>query len=158
MLTIYLKLSNYKKYNDIIIYDLIVKMYNYLEESNALKNNISERQITLLKNIILYNIINIGDKEFRNIEDIDYNELYLKQIVMKQIIDIVFKKPNIKEQQKIILRTRYGIDDGIYKTLEETGNIFGVTKACICDHEQKTMRKVRKRDVVRLVEDYFYTD
>lgn len=41
------------------------------------------------------------------------------------------------EKNKIVLRTRFGIDDGIYRSLPETAKIFSMTAEGVRQIEQK---------------------
>ena len=52
-----------------------------------------------------------------------------------------------KEQNVIILR--FGLDDNKKKTLEEIGNIYGVTKECIRQMEKRAIRKIYSDNEIR---------
>ena len=51
----------------------------------------------------------------------------------------------LTEREQKIIRLRFGIDDGKYRTLEEVGREFGVTRERIRQIEVKAIRKLRFR-------------
>jgi RNA polymerase primary sigma factor len=50
---------------------------------------------------------------------------------------------SLTEKEAMVLRLRYGIDDGETKTLEDVGKMFGVTRERIRQIEAKALRKLR---------------
>ena len=62
------------------------------------------------------------------------------QIIREQI-DIVLQK--LPERERKIIQLRYGLDDGRYRTLEEVGREFGITRERIRQIEAKVLRKLR---------------
>lgn len=141
-----------------IIYDLMVSIYNYLDEKKLIKNGFSERQIIFLKNLILDNIINIASVNANNVECVDYNDLYLNKLLEEEILSVIFNNNLMNEKQKSMIRVRYGLDDGQFRTLEDTGKIFGITKAGMFSCEKNVLKKVRKKEILGLLEDYFYVE
>ena len=57
--------------------------------------------------------------------------------------DIVFIVNKLKEREAEVVRMRYGLDDIKRYTLEEIGNIYGVTKECIRQTEKRAINKIR---------------
>ncbi|MCH5163119.1 MAG: sigma-70 family RNA polymerase sigma factor [Clostridiales bacterium] len=49
----------------------------------------------------------------------------------------------LSPREEIIIRSRYGLDDGIPKTLEDVGQTFNVTRERIRQIEAKALRKLR---------------
>lgn len=54
-----------------------------------------------------------------------------------------------------ILAMRFGLEDGVMHTLEETGSEFGVTRERIRQIQAKALEKLRKHDELRKVKDYY---
>jgi RNA polymerase primary sigma factor len=50
---------------------------------------------------------------------------------------------SLTEKEAMVLRLRYGLDDGETKTLEDVGKMFGVTRERIRQIEAKALRKLR---------------
>ncbi|MBZ0186774.1 MAG: hypothetical protein K8F91_11040, partial [Candidatus Obscuribacterales bacterium] len=53
-----------------------------------------------------------------------------------------------------VLRLRFGLDDGRIRTLEEVGQLFGVTRERIRQIEAKALRKLRHPNRSRRLRDY----
>jgi len=54
-----------------------------------------------------------------------------------------------------ILGMRFGLDDGVMHTLEETGEEFGVTRERIRQIQAKALEKLRKHKELKKVKDYY---
>lgn len=54
-----------------------------------------------------------------------------------------------------ILGMRFGLEDGVMHTLEETGEEFGVTRERIRQIQAKALEKLRKHKELRKVKDYY---
>ncbi|MCX6723945.1 MAG: sigma-70 family RNA polymerase sigma factor [Candidatus Staskawiczbacteria bacterium] len=54
-----------------------------------------------------------------------------------------------------ILAMRFGLDDGVMHTLEETGEEFGVTRERIRQIQAKALEKLRKHKELKKVRDYY---
>lgn len=54
-----------------------------------------------------------------------------------------------------ILGMRFGLEDGVMHTLEETGEEFGVTRERIRQIQAKALEKLRKHGELRKVKDYY---
>jgi RNA polymerase primary sigma factor len=64
----------------------------------------------------------------------------------------------LTEREQEVVRLRFGLDDGRIRTLEEVGQIFGVTRERIRQIEMKTLAKLRHPMVSRPLRDYFDSD
>jgi RNA polymerase primary sigma factor len=60
----------------------------------------------------------------------------------------------LTEREQEVVRLRFGLDDGRIRTLEEVGQIFGVTRERIRQIEMKTLAKLRQPMVSRPLRDY----
>ena len=74
------------------------------------------------------------------------------RVLLKEQLDEVLKTLNDREE--VVLRYRYGLDDGSQKTLEEVGKIFNVTRERIRQIEVKALRKLRHPSRRKKLEDY----
>ena len=57
--------------------------------------------------------------------------------------DIEMIISTLKDREQEVVRMRYGIGNTARKTLEEIGNIYGVTKECIRQTELRALKKMR---------------
>ena len=57
---------------------------------------------------------------------------------------ILASMDNLNEREQMILKLRFGIDDGRQRTLEEVGKVYGVTRERIRQIEEKALQKMRK--------------
>ena len=74
------------------------------------------------------------------------------RVLLKEQLDEVLKTLNDREE--MVLRYRYGLDDGSQKTLEEVGKISNVTRERIRQIEVKALRKLRHPSRRKKLEDY----
>ena len=58
--------------------------------------------------------------------------------------DIESVVSTLKEREQAVVRMRYGLGELGRKTLEEIGKIYGVTKECIRQTENRALRKLRE--------------
>ena len=62
------------------------------------------------------------------------------EMLKEEISDVLL---TLTEREEQVLRLRFGLDDGSSKTLEEVGQMFGVTRERIRQIEAKALRKLR---------------
>ena len=72
----------------------------------------------------------------------DTPEEYMLDIDNKETLDRILKTLDTRERD--IIRVRYGLDDGEYHTLEETGKIVKITKERVRQIEASAFRKLRQ--------------
>lgn len=90
----------------------------------------------------------VGDEEDSNLEDFIEDtqeptpEEAVAALVQKEEVQEMLSTLSEKEQK--ILRLRYGLEDGNVHTLEETGQILGVTRERIRQLESRALEKLRK--------------
>lgn len=90
----------------------------------------------------------VGDEEDSNLEDFIEDtqeptpEEAVAALVQKEEVQEMLSTLTEKEQK--ILRLRYDLEDGNVHTLEETGQILGVTRERIRQLESRALEKLRK--------------
>ncbi|HET9732716.1 MAG TPA: RNA polymerase sigma factor RpoD [Acidimicrobiales bacterium] len=60
----------------------------------------------------------------------------------------------LTEREQDVVRLRFGLDDGQMRTLEEVGQVFGVTRERIRQIEAKTLAKLRHPQRSQVLRDY----
>lgn len=60
----------------------------------------------------------------------------------------------LNDREKKVLELRFGLEDGIARTLEEVGQEFNVTRERIRQIEAKALKKLREKDYERILIDY----
>lgn len=68
--------------------------------------------------------------------------------------DIIEVMAGLSPRERDVLRLRFGLDDGRPRTLEEVGQLFGVTRERIRQIEAKALRKLRHPNRSRKLRDY----
>jgi len=72
--------------------------------------------------------------------------------LLKEQLDDVLE--TLTPREKKVLKLRFGLDDGRSRTLEEVGQIFGVTRERIRQIEAKALRKLRHPMRSKRLKDY----
>lgn len=72
-------------------------------------------------------------------------------MLREQLITVLHK---LTPREEMVLRLRYGIDDGRPRTLEEVGKEFNVTRERIRQIEAKALRKLRNPSKSKKLKDY----
>jgi RNA polymerase primary sigma factor len=78
-------------------------------------------------------------------------ELASQQLLKTQITDALCR---LTERERRIIVLRFGLDDGQFRTLEEVGREFGITRERIRQIEAKALRKLRHPHHSRLLRGY----
>ena len=78
-------------------------------------------------------------------------ELASQQLLKTQIGDALDK---LTDRERKIVVLRYGLEDGRYRTLEEVGREFGITRERIRQIEAKALRKLRHPTFSRKLRGY----
>lgn len=76
----------------------------------------------------------IEDKKASATEDVEYDHL------KSDILNVI---STLKDREQAVVKMRYGIENDTKMTLEEIGNIYGVTKECIRQTELRALKKMR---------------
>jgi RNA polymerase primary sigma factor len=61
---------------------------------------------------------------------------------------------DLTEREQKILSMRFGLKDGVTHTLQEVGEVFGVTRERIRQIEAKSLEKIRKHEYLKKLEGY----
>lgn len=72
--------------------------------------------------------------------------------LLRNDIDVVLN--SLLPREREVIRLRYGLDDGRERTLEEVGQLFGITRERVRQIEFKAMRKLRQPDRCNKLEGY----
>jgi len=72
--------------------------------------------------------------------------------ILREQIDVVLAR--LPERERKIIQLRYGLNDGRYRTLEEVGREFGITRERIRQIESKVLRKLRHPAYGRALRSY----
>lgn len=62
----------------------------------------------------------------------------------------------LNDQEKEVIRMRFGLDDGVVKTQKEVGDEFGLTKTRIGQIERKALSKLKNPEVQRVLIDFVW--
>ncbi len=78
-------------------------------------------------------------------------DVAFRQLLKEQVEEVL---SSLLDREARILRLRFGLEDGRARTLEEVGNVFGVTRERIRQIEAKALRKLRHPSRSRKLRDY----
>jgi RNA polymerase primary sigma factor len=89
----------------------------------------------------------IGDEESSQLGDFieDKNLEAPEDVTMRNILreELLRAMDVLTEREQMILKLRFGFDDGRPRTLEEVGRVYSVTRERIRQIEEKALRKLR---------------
>ncbi len=88
----------------------------------------------------------IKDERNQSPEEFATNEM-LKDEISEVLLTLT-------EREEKVIRLRFGLEDGKPRTLEEVGQMFGVTRERIRQIEAKALRKLRHPSRSRKLRDY----
>jgi len=120
-----------------------------------------EEKILEIKNISQLPIslqLQIGDDKSSSLADITEDkqavnpEEYAEYANLKQQIEKALNSLNDRERRVLILR--FGLEDGVARTLEEVGQEFNVTRERIRQIEAKALKKLRDKGSEKALLDY----
>jgi RNA polymerase primary sigma factor len=100
----------------------------------------------------------IGDEEDFSLSDLveDQSAEVPADAATRMLLNEAVKRAlgELTEREQEVVRLRFGLDDGRVRTLEEVGQIFGVTRERIRQIEMKTLAKLRHPMVSRPLREY----
>ncbi|MBQ7718231.1 MAG: RNA polymerase sigma factor RpoD [Clostridia bacterium] len=79
------------------------------------------------------------------------SELASFMLLKEQLMGVL---DTLTAREEKVLRLRFGLDDGRPRTLEEVGNVFGVTRERIRQIEAKALRKLRHPSRSKKLKDF----
>lgn len=120
-------------------------------EEVAKKMNIAPDKIEMFlsaytKTISIENGLEKSDGKDLNVADIlaDNSNLISENAEYQSLKDDIKNViSTLKEREQEVVKMRYGLDDTERYTLEEIGNIYGVTKECIRQTELRALKKMK---------------
>lgn len=123
-----------------------VKVADVAKKMNISPDKIETFLSAYTKTISIENGIERSDGKDLNVADIlaDSKPLISENIEyqgLKADIDNVIS--TLKDREKEVVKMRYGLDDTQRYTLEEIGNLYGVTKECIRQTELRALKKMK---------------
>ena len=119
--------------------DKIRDIYKISQEPVSLETPIGEEDDSHLGDFI---------KDERNVSPEEYAT---NEMLKDEINDVLL---TLTEREEKVIRLRFGLDDGKSKTLEEVGQLFGVTRERIRQIEAKALRKLRHPSRSKKLKDY----
>ena len=119
--------------------DKIREIYKISQEPVSLETPIGEEDDSHLGDFV-------PDERNMSPEDYATNEM-LKDEISEVLLTLT-------EREEKVIRLRFGLEDGKPRTLEEVGQMFGVTRERIRQIEAKALRKLRHPSRSRKLRDY----
>ena len=117
----------------------IREIYKISQEPVSLETPIGEEEDSHLGDFI-------KDERSMSPEEYATNEM-LKDEISEVLLTLT-------EREEKVIRLRFGLEDGKSRTLEEVGQMFGVTRERIRQIEAKALRKLRHPSRSRKLKDY----
>lgn len=100
----------------------------------------------------------IGEERDSQLEDIipdvwsqSPEEIATSEFLRNQMQDIL---KDLQDRERRVLSLRFGLEDGITRTLEEVGREFGVTRERIRQIEAKALKKLKEKSLEKRLNDY----
>ena len=117
----------------------IREIYKISQEPVSLETPIGEEDDSHLGDFI---------KDERNVSP---EEFATNEMLKDEIADVLL---TLTEREEKVIRLRFGLEDGKSRTLEEVGQMFGVTRERIRQIEAKALRKLRHPSRSKKLKDY----
>ena len=115
------------------------QIQQYLLEPLSLEMPVGEEEETTLKEFI---------EDQNGMSPYEYTKSeYLKQEIRKAI-------EVLEEREQEVIKLRFGLEDGKYYTLEEVGNIYGISRERTRQIEASALLKLRHNPAVKRLQDF----
>ena len=99
----------------------------------------------------------VGEDEQTELEEFIPSDILVEDIVeqtlLRESLESVLSTLTPREEK--ILRLRFGLDDGVERTLEDVGKVFDVTRERIRQIENKALRKLRHPSRTKYIRDFW---
>lgn len=140
-------LSKYKKIKNSLEqkYNCQIKPSIVADKMGISENKINTFLNAFTKSLSIENSLDAADDKQLNLSEIieDVKQNVEKEIESEELKKDIKKALNIlKEKEREVITLRFGLEDSGKRTLEEIGNIYGVTKECIRQMEKRAIRKI----------------
>jgi RNA polymerase primary sigma factor len=78
-------------------------------------------------------------------------DLVARQLLRRELVAAL---DQLSEWERRIIELRYGLSDGRWRTLEEVGQVLGMTRERVRQIEALVLRRLRDQDTARHLQDY----
>ncbi len=117
----------------------IKEIQKLTQEPVSLEVSVGEKEDTVLENYI------------SNEGAVSPEEAVIDNLLRDQITKIL---KTLSEREQTVIKLRFGLEDGIPRSLEEIGRIMGVTRERVRQIEEKSLKKLRTNSSPKL-RDYY---
>ena len=119
--------------------DKIKEIQKLTQEPVSLEVSVGEKEDTVLENYI------------SNEGAVSPEEAVIDNLLRDQIAKTL---ETLSEREQTVIKLRFGLEDGIPRSLEEIGRIMGVTRERVRQIEEKSLKKLRTNSSPKL-RDYY---
>lgn len=141
-------------------YTTVIERIPLIADETGLTEDEVRECLILKKNFLTYASLDspIGEEEDSYLgemipdNDAPSTEDMVSEILLRKQLEDALETLTAREQK--IIRLRFGLDDGIPRTLEAVGEKFNVTRERIRQIEAKALRKLRHPSRSRKLKDY----
>ena len=97
-----------------------------------------------------------GDTTFGDMIDDEHYDLEQEVIKICLLEELNAQLKTLKPREAEVIRLRYGIDDGYARTLQEIGQMFGLTRERIRQIEEKALNQLRHHSRSKKLRDFYH--
>jgi RNA polymerase primary sigma factor len=135
------ELSDFMKLSPAKINEIIRASF----DTGSLETPLDDDNFTMLKEVI-------EDKEYSS-------ESPIEKVFRLSLHDLIYKiLDKLKEKEKVVVELRYGLKDGKPYTLEETGNVLGITRERVRQIQEKALKKIQRFTITKELKEYINKD